>query len=184
VRQSGHTVVEIALAAAIFSLVLGIVVGFQSWVGRSAGRTVASTEAQRSVLQALDAIRRDVQGMCYREGQEDIRVAADGRSLMLRVVKPAADPWHNSYQPVSYYLASTKGSSGYRLMRHDEGGAAAIAGCTLGDLFVRLAESGRGLLLEVTCRGQVEGSTYTGSTFIPVPVLAAPAAYKPEGGNS
>jgi hypothetical protein len=164
-------------------MVLGLVVGFQTWASKSSGRTVASTEAQRSVLLAMDVIRRDVQGMCIRPGQDDIKVAADGRSLLLRVVVPGADVWHNSYHPVSYYLALVKGAAGYRLMRHDEKGADAIPGCMLGDLFFHLADAGQGLLLELTCRGQADGSAYTGSTLIPVSVLSPPPAYPADGRN-
>lgn len=139
------------LAAAISALLQVCGVGLAS-----STRTTDDTDAVRSALIAIEAIKNDTGRMVVQE-DEDLVVAPDGRGFRLLVPARAAesDPWGFDGVGVQWSLQPVPNTTErlYQLVRTAGGVARALPGCWLRDLKVRELETGtlgRGTFLDIT----------------------------------
>lgn len=195
----GFTLVEIVVGLAILALLLSMAYAFHLGAARNTALTGEHTVALRSVMVALESLRRDLEQMSYQCPQRDLVLLShpelgDGRGVSLRVpdAPGADDPWRETYVPVTYQLRRVAGSkAAYHLVRTmaASGRETVLANCLLRDMLVHFLPPGSagspGLspyqaYLEITMvgLGSVDGTaTYTASIMVPLAMMRPAGAY-------
>lgn len=143
-RRSGLFLAEILVAAGLLTAAVSAMMSVASAGIGGTQRTVDNSDAVRSAMLALEAIRADTRSMVVQEAR-DVAILGGGKGL--RVLVPArtvdGDPWSFDGQVVKWELAPVNGSPGvYALMRTAGGEQRALPGCWLRDLRVKLLAPG------------------------------------------
>ena len=195
----GFTIVELVLGLSLTALVLSMAYSFQVGATRETKLTGEHAEALRSVLVAMESMRRDLEQMLYQCPQRDLALLphpelGPGRAISLRVPDPgeATDPWKALHVPVLYELRRVAGSPhAHHLVRKEaeSGRETVLRSCLLRDMlahFIPLkAQASQGLsryqaYLEITMigLGSPEGTaTYTASMMVPLALMSPAGIY-------
>lgn len=193
------TLVEIVVGLSIATLTLSMAYSLQLGATRSSTRSGEHAEALRSVMIAMESVRRDLEQMLYQCPQRDLVLIAhpelgENRGVSLRVpdVRNGAGLWGALHVPVTYSLRHVEGpSQAYRLVRTETktGRETVLKSCLLRDMVVHFVPlkttRSQGLspyraYLEVTMvgLGSVTGAvTYTSSMMVPLALMSPAGAY-------
>lgn len=185
--RRGITLVEMAIAFGIVTLLVGLVYGFYAGASASTGKSVDHSDAIRSTLVVSEFVRHDLSQMLYNFPSRDLALQADGTGLSLRI--PLAlngnDMWNNRFEPVTYKLQPEAGAPGsFEVERADVTGSKRVRNCRLAGLHVvKIPPGGLGRIdfLQVTMVGLGASrgkATYTASVVMPLIPRYPPVPYR------
>jgi len=198
-HRAAFSIVEVTIGMAILVMLLAVTHSFHIGATKSAAITGEHSEALRSVVVALESIRRDLEQMIYQCPSRDLALLnhpelGDNRGLSVRVSDGSisSDSWRATFVPVSYALRRVAGSShAYHLVRTDtnSGKETVLKSCLLRDMLIRHVPlkdgGGKGLspyqaYLEITMigLGSLNGQdSYTASMVVPLALMYPAMAY-------
>lgn len=185
--RRGFTLVEVAVAASIASLVLAMVYVF--WVGAatSTGKSVEHSDALRSALLASEIIRSNVQRVALVVPQRDLGILQTGTGFGAHLWDSLAeDMWSWRYHTETLDLTKVPDTEGvFQLSLTTPKGTSTIPGCLLGGLHFMLIEPGtvsasQGYLqITLVGLGNIKpAATFTSSALIPLTPWSPPAFYR------